>query len=231
MECFFSPRCTIEVEEQFFFLSFFVFFSFPSMARLEDQNPDISIIYEEPETSSSSNVSAEIYLDSRRERSTCRCRKSATVSRKSCDVSAQKSRSRSKESVVDRKDEDCGTTKSMSRSPEAAFDREQNSKEDFHERTSSPSRVSPKDETSDGSGRFSRRQGTTARRRSNEAISRPRTKKTPENLAYLCLRVIYENVMRCAERIRDFRSRRKIFLERLEHASREMFDFYQRVRD
>ncbi|KAK1130081.1 hypothetical protein K0M31_019765 [Melipona bicolor] len=175
------------------------------MARLEDDNPDVSTIYEEPE----------LYLDSRRERSTCRCRcrKSATESRRSCDVSAQKSRSRSKGSVADRKDEDCRTTKSMSRSAEATFDREENSREDFQ--TSSHSRelsqVSPKDENSDSSGRFSRRQGTGTRRRSNEAISRPRTKKTPENLAYLCLRAICENVMRRAERIRDrLRGRREI---------------------
>ena len=170
--------------------------------RLEDHNPDISIIYEEPEPSI-----VQLHLDSTRERSTNACRKS----RRSRDVSAQKSRLRSKESVLDRKDEnactcapfveDRRTTGSMSRSEVAAFDGGRNSITVFE--TWSPSRefsrVSAKDEDSDSDGRFSRRQGT--RTRSNEAITRPRIKKTPENLAYLCLRVIDENVMRCAERL------------------------------
>lgn len=214
------------------------------MAEVADYNPNVSIIYEESESSSSyvaaasdtgdtdavnpdSNGTDKFCPDSRGElvkHSTYQCQKFATES-PSYDVPVQKSRLRSKESVSSRKDDDVcmctprqgfveghyKMTKSLLKNLKSVADG-QNLREDFLEESHDGSsnfftassmfsckflRFYPKDGESNDSSRFSRRQGTGRRTRANEAILRPKTKKTPGTLTYLCLRVIDENVMRC----------------------------------
>lgn len=55
---------------------------------------------------------------------------------------------------------------------------------------------------SDSSG-YSRRQGTIRRTVNRDATLRPKLKRSPEPLTYLCVRVIDENVMRCEATFSD----------------------------
>lgn len=199
------------------------------MAKLKDRrSSDNSLsVYRqklEPSTSNSSyrNYTCKLQLDSRkgsdtgRRSSTCQCHKFVmdTASR---DVPAQKSRLRSKESVFGLKDalnarprvprqelaeEYYKMTKSMDSKP--AFDRyfrEDGSSLDLS-RDRHISRICPRrddGDDSDGDDRLSRRQGTGRRTKTLGTTLREKIKRTPETLAYLCVRVIVENVMWCEE--------------------------------
>lgn len=199
------------------------------MAKLKDRrSSDNSLsVYRqklEPSTSNSSyrNYTCKLQLDSRkgsdtgRRSSTCQCHKFVmdTASR---DVPAQKSRLRSKESVFGLKDalnarprvprqdlaeEYYKMTKSMD--SKSAFDRyfrEDGSSLDLS-RDRHISRICPRrddGDDSDGDDRLSRRQGTGRRTRTLGTTLREKIKRTPETLAYLCVRVIVENVMWCEE--------------------------------
>lgn len=179
----------------------------------------------------SSHYTSKIQLDSRkgldgRRSTTCQCHKFVMDSA-SRDVPAQKSRLRSKESVFGLKDvlnarprvsrqelveEYYKMTKSMDSKP--AFDqyfREDGSSLDLS-RDRDFSRFCPRRD--DGDDRLSRRQGTRRRIRTTlDTTLREKIKRTPETLAYLCVRVIVENVMWCEENHRLWivqRSEKKI---------------------
>lgn len=202
-----------------------------SVAKLKDRhsgNP-LSTNYRQKLEPSSSNSSpkypvsnsnssrytctSKIKLDSRkgsdgRRSSTCQCHKFVMDST-SRDVSAQKSRLRSKESVFGPKDENARgefleecykSTKPRNLKPAFEYFREDGSSLDLsHDREFS--RISrPRDDGGSDGDRFSRRQGTRRRTRIVEGTTlRERMKRTPETLAYLCVRVIVENVMWCEE--------------------------------
>lgn len=165
--------------------------------------------------SSRYTCTSKIRLDSRkgsdgRRSSTCQCHKFVMDSA-SRDVPSQKSRLRSKESVFGPKDknvprreflEECyKSTKPRNLKPAFEYFREDGSSLDLsHDpEFSRISRPSRDDGGSDGD-RLSRRQGTRRRTRTVEGTTlREKMKRTPETLAYLCVRVIVENVMWCEE--------------------------------
>lgn len=196
--------------------------------RRSSDNP-LSIYRQKLEPCSSNSSSyrnpshyiSKIQLESRkgsdgRRSSTCQCHKFIMDSA-SRDVPAQKSRLRSKESVFGLKDvlnarprvprqesveeEYYKMTKSMD--PKPAFD--QYFREDvFSSLDSSRDRhfsrfSSRRDDDDDNDDRLSRRQGTRRRTRIVDTSLREKMKRTPETLAYLCVRVIVENVMWCEE--------------------------------
>lgn len=66
-------------------------------------------------------------------------------------------------------------------------------------------RVYPMETCETDSTGYSRRQGTIRRTVNRDATLRPKLKRSPEPLTYLCVRVIDENVMRCGATLSDLR--------------------------
>lgn len=154
----------------------------------------------------------------------CKCQKFSTKS-SNYDVPVQKSRLHTKESVFHWRDENvclCApqqdfvewhykTTKSALKNLKSAFD-DGSCKDDFFDESidgsidfSTTATTCSRDfcgvchgeDGNSDTGSYSRRQGTGRRTRSNDSMLRPKTRRSPENLTYLCVRVIDENVMRC----------------------------------